>query len=681
LCNLFSGGVFDPVNGTKRVQQRFAAGGADARDHVQARGQALLRSAFAVSGDGEAVGFVADTLHQVQSLGVALEEDRVVPAGDEQFLLAFSQPGHGDRVEQVVGLQHGGRPAELTLAAVDQQQVRQDGEGWVGGLADFSRPLGRLPAAEAAVEDLLHAGEVILAEDGFDVEAPIQLLGRRALLEDDHAAHAGHPLGGGDVVALDPAGGFGQVEGFLDLGQCDRLAVLVGLPAGAQCGEGLDRVLSGHLDQLTVEVLVGDGDLDRFPRFTAVEPLADDVGFSQLFWQEHLVGHKGGLGVELLDELGQHLAVVFLLGALEDKVLAADQFAGADEKHLHAGFAVGTRHGDHIGVGLIAADDLLALDHPVDGIQLVADGGGLLVLQVLGGVGHGLGQALDDRPGAPLEELAQVVDHLAVVGLVDGADAGRAAQFDVVVQARAGIFTGDVAVAGQVGEDLAQQVEGLVDGPHAGVGAEVARAVRLHLAGDGHLGEGVAPMDLDIGVALVILKAHVVARLVALDQVHLEDQRLQLGGDHDPLDVGDLAHELVGFGMLVGGIVEVRAHPGAQIDRLADVDDPPGFILHQVAAGLIGQGVQDALEVICCVHTGCILAHGENDGRQETEDGVLLRCLESKQSGERRDRSLDVFLAMSAPYPECAVRHLAAGHHHGALRGSNKPDLSLNRKL
>ena len=141
-----------------------------------------------------------------------------------------------------------------------------------------------------------------------------------------------------------------------------------------------------------------------------------------------------------------------------------------------------------------------------------------------------------------------------------------------------------------------------MDRPDAGIGAEITRAVVLHLAGDGHLGEGVRPVDLDVGVALVILETHVKARLVALDQGHLEDQGFQLGADHDPFDVGDLPHQAACFSVRLGSGVEVGAHAAAQIDRLADVDDAPGGVLHQVAAGLLGEGIQDSLEVIRMFH-------------------------------------------------------------------------------
>jgi hypothetical protein len=79
---------------------------------------------------------------------------------------------------------------------------------------------------------------------------------------------------------------------------------------------------AGHLDQLLIEILVWDGDLDRLAWLAAVEPLTDDLGFDQLFRQQHLIGDEGRLGVELLDELGQHFFIGLIAGALQNEVLA-----------------------------------------------------------------------------------------------------------------------------------------------------------------------------------------------------------------------------------------------------------------------------------------------------------------------------------------------------------------------
>ncbi len=160
-----------------------------------------------------------------------------------------------------------------------------------------------------------------------------------------------------------------------------------------------------------------------------------------------------------------------------------------------------------------------------------------------------------------------------------------------------GVLAGDLAVAGQVGENAPDHVQGLVHRPDAGVGSEIARAVIDHHARDGHLGVGVCPVHLDIGVTLVVLQAHVEARAVFLDQVHLEDQRLELRAGDDPLDIGDVLHQLVGLVILVAAVLEIGAHAVLQDDRLADVDHLALVILVDVTARFGGEVIEDALEV------------------------------------------------------------------------------------
>ena len=189
-----------------------------------------------------------------------------------------------------------------------------------------------------------------------------------------------------------------------------------------------------------------------------------------------------------------------------------------------------------------------------------------------------------------VQKIAQISDQLAVPGLVDGADAGSAAQLDVVIQAGARILAGDLAVAGEIGEDMAQHIQGLMHGPDAGVRAKVMRTVLDHLAGDGHFGEGVRQMHFDVGVAFVVFEADVEARTVLLDQVHLEDERFKFRTDHDPFQIGDLRDQLARLGDLVAALLKIGAHPVLEDDGLADVDDLAGGVLHDVNAGFFGQG-------------------------------------------------------------------------------------------
>ena len=89
---------------------------------------------------------------------------------------------------------------------------------------------------------------------------------------------------------------------------------------------------------------------------------------------------------------------------------------------------------------------------------------------------------------------------------------------------------------------------------------------------------------------LVVAPLHVEARAVLLDQLVLEEQRLFLARDDDGLQRAEQAIEQGDEGPRVGGAgVEIAAHPVREVDRLADVDDPAGLVLHQVHAGLIRQ--------------------------------------------------------------------------------------------
>ncbi len=54
-------------------------------------------------------------------------------------------------------------------------------------------------------------------------------------------------------------------------------------------------------------------------------------------------------------------------------------------------------------------------------------------------------------------------------------------------------------------------------------------------------------MDLDVGIAFVILQAHIVKGAVLLDQVHFKDQGFQLRANHDPFDVPDAGNHPAGF--------------------------------------------------------------------------------------------------------------------------------------
>ena len=109
-----------------------------------------------------------------------------------------------------------------------------------------------------------------------------------------------------------------------------------------------------------------------------------------------------------------------------------------------------------------------------------------------------------------------------------------------------------------------QQVERASDGPHVGVGAEVAHAAAFAPPDHRRLGPVVVHGQRQPRVALVVLEPDVEPRLELLDQIVLEQERLGLGPDDHPLDVVGGLHHLSGAPSQVGWILEVRVHPGPE---------------------------------------------------------------------------------------------------------------------
>ena len=101
--------------------------------------------------------------------------------------------------------------------------------------------------------------------------------------------------------------------------------------------------------------------------------------------------------------------------------------------------------------------------------------------------------------------------------------------------------------------------------------------------------------DLDERVALVVLEPDVEARLVALDQVGLEQQRLADGVGERPLEV---RHPVDGRldaqrrRRRRPARLPVLADAVSQALRLAHVQHPARGVLHEVHAGAVGQALE-----------------------------------------------------------------------------------------
>ena len=141
------------------------------------------------------------------------------------------------------------------------------------------------------------------------------------------------------------------------------------------------------------------------------------------------------------------------------------------------------------------------------------------------------------------------------------------------------------------------QPEGAPQGANIGVGSEVPGAANVTAPGDQYPGERFRQGDGDGGVALVVLEADVESRLVFLDEVVFEEERLCFALDHDGVDIGDvLPQEEVLGGVVAGG--EVTLGPRAQALGLTHIDDRILKILPQIHAWDIGEVVEFALQLV-----------------------------------------------------------------------------------
>ena len=193
--------------------------------------------------------------------------------------------------------------------------------------------------------------------------------------------------------------------------------------------------------------------------------------------------------------------------------------------------------------------------------------------------------------------------HLfGVVFLADQAHAGCGAAADLVLQTgpRAIAVVAVLALAHL--EYLLQEIQAVAHGAGAGIGAEVAALPALGAPVQGEPRK-LAVRQVDIGVGFVVTQQDVVDRLVLLDQVVLQQQRLDLAVQHSDLDVGDVGHHRHGFRLQPAG-AEVAGNPVFQVFGLAHVQQPPLGVVHLVHAGALAQGGEKGLVIETAVSHG-----------------------------------------------------------------------------
>src|SRR5258708_3846814 len=144
------------LHGAELLQEPLLAGRAETGNVVEHRHRHLLVAQLPVVGDGESVRLVAHLLQEVERLGVAGDADRIRLARQVDLFEALREACDADVLESEL-LEHPDCDSELTLPAVDQQQVRWVRETLAGvrALVAFAEVI-----AEPAGQHLLHGSAV-----------------------------------------------------------------------------------------------------------------------------------------------------------------------------------------------------------------------------------------------------------------------------------------------------------------------------------------------------------------------------------------------------------------------------------------------------------------------------------------------------------------------------------------
>ncbi|KAF5069829.1 hypothetical protein DSECCO2_228870 [anaerobic digester metagenome] len=546
-------------------------------------------------GNGKAVNLVLNPGDEMQHIAVAVQINFLIAVDQPPGTVAVILDQSGHRDFQVQAAQHVLRQGHLALAPIHQDQVREEGEL---ALPNFQfgilHSLNFLQAAlEAPNHDFTQGVVVIGSLNGFDLKAAV--VGRLglALLKHHHGADAVHTGDVGDVEGLNAVREFlefqqsGQgFQGFLAQGGfLENLAL--------ERGQRDFGVAPHQLHQTLLVAPAGNFQPDLIALFQGQE-LLDQLRLLHFLGIDD-PGDIGSLAVEGFQELAHQRLGGLIQGIGHNEVLPPLNLAVALEEDLNAGIGLVLEKRHIVLVRfLLGKVDFLLFLHLVNGQVLVAQPGGPLKVQRFRSCLHVALELLFHAGIAAVEQLHDFLDHGAVFRLGNIAGTGRLAQAHVVVEAGPGIGSPlqDGPAAGPDGINGLDGLQRLIHGVDVGEGAEVARSVLGRLARHEHPGEIFLQGDLDEGEALVVLQVDVVFGQMFLDQVLLENQRLNFRVGDDVFKFRHMGHHEAGFRIQPLGVSEVLANPVFQDLGLADIDNLAPGVFHNIDAGGVGQDFQ-----------------------------------------------------------------------------------------
>ena len=399
------------------------------------------------------------------------------------------------------------------------------------------------------------------------------------------------------VVALDTPRRRLEPERVGELAERRVRLPTIGEPADPLLLEGVVRVALGELGEMPLLAALRHEQVHR-----TLPPLLRERDECRRVRKRNgnddLRGHRGRDRVVLPEERREHLGRCGALGSLEREMVAAHDRPVADAEDLHDRVALGDGRREDVEVVALVRVDLLAVEGPLDGLQPVAQLGRALESEGVRGDLHLATRIAGERLVAAFEEEDALLDRGAVLLLRGVPDAWRGASLEMKEEARTtarqrrrrdGLppavgVRDDRELAGAVRKELLQKVERLVDRLGVRERTEVPGGAVPERPRPEDAGEILSEGHLHIGIGLVVLEPDVVAGMVLLDEVRLEEERLRDAAGEDVLEpLGALDHP---YKTHVQARAEVRTHTVAKDVGLADVDHPSPPVLEEVHPGL-----------------------------------------------------------------------------------------------
>jgi len=304
-------------------------------------------------------------------------------------------------------------------------------------------------------------------------------------------------------------------------------------------------VLPRHLHQLRLGPATGNEHPDLGP--PGRRPVLRQQGRQSLHrldghGQQELVGNErpGGriVGVGTAVVLGHEAGHELVVGqAHPGQVERAHPDQASAPHHQKRGFGLVRLPEDphHVLVDVPGAGDPLFFLDPVDGANLVPEGGRPLVLEGVRGPRHPPFEVPFELVVATLEEHRHVVDLPTVLRAVHIEHTRSRAAFDLILEARADPRLELRIPARSELEEPIHQPKRLSGRSRRMIRPEVTGAVVSGTPNDLQAGPGGLRVEPQIQELLVVPKLEVVAGLVLLDELILEERRLPLTGSDERL--------------------------------------------------------------------------------------------------------------------------------------------------